>query len=120
MHAASKTKRREGSMTTQRPLSYLAFAIASAVVSFATAACAVELDPAAVSVVTPEQFKWRDPTDRVATNQASLLGDPGKAGELYIYINRFKPGRFGNPHHHPNDRFITVIEGASWHGTGPV
>jgi quercetin dioxygenase-like cupin family protein len=108
-------------MTTQHPLSYLALAIAASVVSFtATAAYAVELDPAAVTFVTPEQFKWRDPTDRVATNQVNLHGDPSKAGELYIYINKFKPGRFGNPHYHPNDRFITVIDGASWHGTGPV
>jgi quercetin dioxygenase-like cupin family protein len=111
-------------MTTQHPLSSLAFAIVSAVVSavvsLATVAHAVELDPAAVSVLTPEQFKWRDPTDRVATNQVNLVGDPSKAGELYIYINKFKPGRFGNPHYHPNDRFITVIDGASWHGTGAV
>ena len=107
-------------MTTQHPLSYLASAVAVAVISFTSAAYAVELDPVVVSVVTPEQFKWRDPTDRVATNQVNLLGDPGKAGELYIYINKFKPGRFGNPHYHQNDRFITVIDGASWHGTGPV
>ena len=107
-------------MTTQHPLSYLAGAMTAAVMNLATPACAVELDPAVVSVVTPEQFKWRDPTDRVATNQVNLLGDPSKAGELYIYINKFKPGRFGNPHYHPNDRFITVIDGASWHGTGSV
>jgi hypothetical protein len=69
-------------MTTQHPLSYLALAIAFAAVSLATATHAVELDPAAVSVVTPEQFKWRDPTDRVATNQVNLHGDPNKAGEL--------------------------------------
>jgi quercetin dioxygenase-like cupin family protein len=73
-----------------------------------------------VAYVTPEQFKWRDPTDQVATNQATLYGDPNKAGGLYIYINKFKPGRFGNPHYHPNDRFITVIDGESWHGTGAV
>jgi quercetin dioxygenase-like cupin family protein len=107
-------------MTTQHPLSYLALAILAAVMSFTTTANAVELDPAAVSVVTPEQFKWRDPTDRVATNQVNLHGDPSKAGELYIYINKFKPGRFGNPHYHPNDRFITVIDGAGWKGSGPV
>ncbi len=36
-------------MTTQHPLSYLALAIAASVMSLATAAHAVELDPAAVS-----------------------------------------------------------------------
>ena len=80
---------------------------------------AVELDPAAVAFVTPDQFKWRDPTDRATTNRTTLLGDPNKPA-LYIYINKFKPDRFGNPHYHPNDRFITVIDGAPWRGTGPV
>jgi quercetin dioxygenase-like cupin family protein len=87
--------------------------------SLVTEGGAVELDSAAVVYTTPEQFKWRDPTDQAPTNQTILYGNPSKPG-LYIYINRFKPGRFGNPHYHPNDRFITVIEGAAWRGTGSV
>jgi quercetin dioxygenase-like cupin family protein len=107
-------------MMKHRALWYLVHAVAAATLGFATAGRAVELDPAAVAVLTPDQFKWRDPTDRATTNQVTLLGDPNKAGGLYIYINKFKPGRFGNPHYHPNDRFITVVDGASWHGTGTV
>jgi quercetin dioxygenase-like cupin family protein len=80
---------------------------------------AAELDPKAVIFKTPDQFKWRDPTDQIATNQTILHGDPTKPA-LYININKFKPGRFGNPHYHPNDRFITVISGAAWRGTGTV
>jgi quercetin dioxygenase-like cupin family protein len=90
-----------------------------AALGLTAAAQAVELDPKAVAVKTPDQFVWRDPTDKVTTNNTVLHGDPNKPG-LYIYINKFKPGRFGNPHHHPNDRFITVIDGASWRGTGTV
>ena len=90
-----------------------------AALGLATPGHAVELDPKAVAVVTPDQFIWRDPTDRTATNQTILHGDPTKPG-LYIYINKFKPNRFGNPHYHPNDRFIVVTEGAGWRGTGPV
>src|SRR5262249_3860221 len=85
-----------------------------------THASAVELDAKAVAYVPPEQFKWRDPSDQAATNQTILLGEPGKAGSLYIQINKFKANRMGNPHHHPNDRYIMVIDGASWRGTGPV
>jgi quercetin dioxygenase-like cupin family protein len=96
----------------------LAVAAAAATLCLAAAASAVELDPAAVTWLSPDQFKWRDPAD-AATNRTILHGDPDKP-ELYIYINTFKPGRFGNPHHHPNDRFITVIDGAAWRGTGPV
>jgi hypothetical protein len=43
---------------------------------------AVELNPAAVAFQTPDQFKWRDPTDQVATNQVILQGDPTKPGSL--------------------------------------
>ena len=97
----------------------LELAAAIAALSLVTAGHAVELNPAAVVYKTPDQFTWRDPTDKVATNQTVLYGDPTKPG-LYIYINKFKPNRFGNAHYHPNDRFITVIEGAGWRGTGPV
>jgi quercetin dioxygenase-like cupin family protein len=100
-------------------LSLLLVALAAASLGLVTPSSAVELDPAVVTYVTPDQFKWRDPTDQTTTNQTVLFGDPNKSG-LYININKFKPGRFGNPHHHPNDRFITVIDGASWRGTGPV
>jgi len=100
-------------------LALLRIAPAAAALCLATAGHAVELNPAAVVYQTPEQFTWADPTDKVATNRTNLHGDPNKPG-LYIYINKFKPNRFGNPHYHPNDRFITVIEGAGWKGSGTV
>ncbi len=106
-------------MTNRLGLRHLAFAVAAVTFNLIAAARAVELDPAVVAYVTPDQFKWRDPVGQAATNQTILLGDPNKP-ELYIYINTFKPNRFGNPHYHPNDRFITVIDGAAWRGTGPV
>jgi quercetin dioxygenase-like cupin family protein len=95
-------------------------AVTAVAVSLGSAAQAVELDPAAVVYKTPDQFTWADPTDKAATNRTVLYGDPEKPGSLYIYINKFKPNRFGNPHYHPFDRFITVIDGAGWKGTGPV
>jgi quercetin dioxygenase-like cupin family protein len=106
-------------MINRHALAPLALVVAAATLSLVSAGRGVELDPAAVAYVTPDQFKWRDPTDQAATNQTILYGDPNKP-ELYIYINKFKPGRFGNPHNHPNDRFITVIDGAAWRGTGAV
>jgi quercetin dioxygenase-like cupin family protein len=98
----------------------LNIAIVIAALGTVNASHAAELDSKVVAYVTPEQFKWRDPTDQVSTNQVILHGDPTKPGSLYININKFKSGRFGNPHYHPNDRFITVIDGAAWRGTGPV
>jgi len=76
-----------------------------------------ELNPAAVKATTPDEFKWRDPTDRADTNQTILYGDPTKPG-FYVVLNKARAGRFGGPHYHPNDRFITVLSGTWWKGSG--
>lgn len=77
------------------------------------------LNPSAVTFLTPDQFKWRDPFNKSPTNQVILYGDPSKEGP-YMVINRFSPGAFSRPHFHPNDRFITVLKGTWWVGTGPT
>jgi hypothetical protein len=78
---------------------------------------AAELNPAALVYKLPDQLQWRDPTGAAGVNQAVLQGDPTKPG-LYVVMNRFKPGNFSRPHFHPNDRFITVMKGTWWVGTG--
>ena len=93
-----------------------ALAVALAV-AFSPAASAVELDPKAIAIKLPETIQWRDPTGAAPVNQAILHGDPTKPG-LYVVMNRFKPGAFSKPHFHPNDRFITVIKGTWYVGTG--
>src|SRR5262249_46212101 len=78
---------------------------------------AVELNKAAITIVPAGELKWRDPLGNAGVNQAVLQGDPTKPG-LYIVMNKFKPGNFSKPHYHPNDRFITVVSGTWWVGTG--
>jgi hypothetical protein len=92
----------------------LASALAGAV---ANSVAAAELNPAALTYKLPDQLQWRDPTGAAGVNQAVLQGDPTKTG-LYVVMNRFKPGNFSRPHFHPNDRFITVVKGTWWVGTG--
>ncbi|MPZ37494.1 MAG: hypothetical protein GEU95_05425 [Rhizobiales bacterium] len=77
-----------------------------------------KLNPSAVTFLAPDQFKWRDPFNKSPTNQVVLHGDPSKEGP-YMVINRFSPGAFSRPHFHPNDRFITVLKGPWWVGSGP-
>jgi quercetin dioxygenase-like cupin family protein len=93
-----------------------AFAVALTV-AFSPAANAAELNPKAIAIKLPDTIKWRDPTGAAPVNQAILHGDPTKPG-LYVVMNRFKPGAFSRPHFHPNDRFITVIKGTWYVGTG--
>jgi len=75
------------------------------------------LDPAAVIFKLPDQIKW---TENPASGNANavLHGDPSKPG-LYIVLVKWYPGHMSHPHFHPNDRFITVISGTWWVGSGP-
>ena len=52
------------------------------------------------------------------SQQAVLFGDPSKPG-LYGVLNKWTAGNhFSKPHFHPNDRFIQVLKGTWWMGTG--
>ena len=48
-----------------------------------------------------------------------VWGNPTVAGQPYIVRNRFSPGAFSPPHFHPETRYITVIKGTWWVGSGP-
>lgn len=52
-------------------------------------------------------------------DMAVLEGDPRGEG-YYILRARFQPGTFSAPHFHPNTRYVTVIEGTWWTGTGAI
>jgi hypothetical protein len=74
-----------------------------------------DLNPAALAYKLPNQIHWTD--DPSGTKRAVLLGDPEKPG-LYIILVRWTAHHMSHPHWHPNDRFITVISGTWWVGTG--
>ena len=90
--------------------------IAVPIVAFAlgSAGHAAELDPAAVIFKLPDQIDWKGTG---GNRSAVLVGDPAKPG-LYVVINKWLAGNFSRPHFHPNDRFITVLKGTWWVGTG--
>jgi hypothetical protein len=76
---------------------------------------AADLDPAAVAYRLPNQITW---TGRPgAAETAVVLGDPSKPG-LYIELVKWYPHNMSRPHFHPNDRYITVLSGTWWVGTG--
>ena len=37
---------------------------------------------------------------------------------MYVTLTKWKPGNMSRPHSHPNDRYITVLSGTWWVGTG--
>ena len=79
------------------------------------AARAAEIDPKAVIFKLPDQIEWQGTG---GNRSAVLAGDPNGTG-LYVVMNRWLKGNnFSKPHFHPNDRFITVLQGTWWVGSG--
>lgn len=74
-----------------------------------------KLDRATLAYKLPSQIHWVD--DAVGAKTAVLSGDPSKPG-LYIVLVKWTPHHMSHPHWHPNDRFITVLSGTWWVGTG--
>lgn len=79
------------------------------------AARSAELDPTMVTYKLPDKITW---TGRAgAAETAILMGDPNKPG-WYIELVKWYPHNNSRPHFHPNDRYITVLSGTWWVGSG--
>jgi hypothetical protein len=75
---------------------------------------AVAIDRGSRDYTLPDQMQWRDTANGKTAN---LYGDPSRPG-LYAYILKRGPNVWAKPHFHDNDRFVTVLEGTFWVGTG--
>ena len=82
-----------------------------------TTLSSADLDPAILKFKLPAQIVWPETTDPV--KRLTLYGDPTKPG-LYVQLIKWPRGSGTRPHTHPNDRFVTVISGTWWVGTGPI
>lgn len=76
---------------------------------------AAQPDPKVLSYTLPDKIPWTE--NAGGAKQAVLVGDPSKPG-LYIVLTKWTPHHMSHPHFHPNDRYITVISGTWWVGTG--
>ena len=74
-----------------------------------------KLNPSALVYKLPSQIQWTD--DPIGAKTAVLAGDPAKPG-LYVMLVKWLPHHMSHPHWHPNDRFVTVLSGTWWVGTG--
>jgi hypothetical protein len=76
---------------------------------------AADLNPAAITITMPDQLKWTQSKD--GNNTAILFGDPNKPG-MYGVLTKWTPGHMSHPHFHANDRYVYVVSGTWWVGTG--
>ncbi len=67
--------------------------------------------------ITPAEVHWQDVPGGHGAQQAILLGDPNKPG-IYVVRAKFPPYVMDHPHWHPNARYVTVLEGTWYTGTG--
>jgi hypothetical protein len=103
-------------MATRRALRVLLLPLAFAgTLSIGSAA---ELNPAAVVYKLPDQIPW-GPVDARGAQSAVVVGDPTKPGFYMVYNKWTKGNHFSRPHFHPNDRYIVVLKGTWWVGSGP-
>ncbi len=72
------------------------------------------LDPTAIAAVTFDQIEWQH---NPLADTAILAGDPARPG-LYVQLIRWKPHQMSRPHFHNNVRYVTVLKGTWWVGSG--
>ncbi|HLG97345.1 MAG TPA: cupin domain-containing protein [Bryobacteraceae bacterium] len=97
------------------PRRCLQLALAISTCAWLGSSKASDLNPAAINIKLPDQIKWTGNPE--VSETAVLYGDPNKPG-LYIVLTKWHPHHMSRPHFHPNDRFITVLSGTWWVGTG--
>lgn len=74
-----------------------------------------EPDPSVMSVKRLGQMVWAD--DPTGAKVVVLHGDPSKPG-WYILLAKWEAHKMSHPHYHMNDRYITVLSGTWWVGSG--
>jgi hypothetical protein len=107
----------EETMTTRSRL-WRALAISASLMGMLSISSAAELNPAAVAYKLPDQIPW-GPVGARGEQSAVVVGDPTKPGFYAVYTKWTKGNHFSHPHFHPNDRYIVVLQGTWWVGTGP-
>jgi quercetin dioxygenase-like cupin family protein len=67
--------------------------------------------------IKPADMKWSGSSSGTSLQTTVLVGDPSKPGFYTIRV-RFPAGVMSRPHFHSTDRFVTVLSGTWYMGTG--
>ena len=59
-------------------------------------------------------------SEHAGAEQCGATRRSDQAGSLFVHINSFVPGNFGEAHYHPTTATSWSIDGAAWRGTGNV
>ena len=76
-------------------------------------------DAMKMTSVTPDALMWKDnPALPKGAQTAVVIGDPTKAGEMYVARTKLPPNYQIAAHTHPNAESVTVISGSVNLGEG--
>jgi hypothetical protein len=103
--------------TSWKPRRYWSVGVVALVIAILVllSSAKADLNPAALAYKLPNQIQWSDEAN--GAKQAVMRGDPSKPGP-YIILVKWTPYHMSRPHFHPNDRFVMVLSGTWWVGTG--
>jgi hypothetical protein len=94
-----------------------ALGISALFFSWAVISAEPAIDPDAMTIVHTDQMQWQDYPGLPGVKFVVLYGDPKKEG-VYVIRAKFAPYTMSRPHWHPEARYVTVISGTWWGGTG--
>ena len=75
-------------------------------------------DPAAMTFRLPKDLGF-DPKQTKGTQKIVLFGNPDKPGSPYEILQKWYPHSMSRPHFHITDRYVYVVSGTWWVGSGP-
>ena len=78
---------------------------------------AAEQDEETISIVQTDKMEWKDYPGLPGVKFVVLAGNPSQPG-LYVIRAKFAPHTMSRPHSHPEARYVTVLKGTWWAGTG--
>ena len=70
-----------------------------------------------ITIIQPDKLEWKDYPGLPGVQFVVVAGNPNEAGP-YVIRARFAPHTMSRPHWHPEARFVTVMKGTWWAGTG--
>jgi hypothetical protein len=95
----------------------LATLVALTALCGSTKLSAVGLDAETITIFDTSKLEWKDYPGLPGVKFVVLAGNPSEAG-LYVIRAKFAPHNMSRPHWHPEARYVTVITGTWWVGTG--
>ena len=95
---------------------FFACCLAMTVLFWGTAASAAD-SHSVMNVFDMDTVTWQDYPGLPGVKFVVMVGNPREAG-LYMIRVKFAPHTMSRPHWHPEERYVTVIKGTWWAGSG--